>query len=150
MNNILCQYKGGGYDGCHWEWNFFVLDKQGKFHDIYSSGVSGIKKQEDALEKVKDEEDNSLYIYDLSNERDIKDFQEECNEGHVIEVTNAVNDLINKGIKIDSLWWFCDCCGKRVGFGNAEDYVRCGGIAMQATKKCCDDCYHASFFDEYE
>lgn len=39
--NILCQYQGGGYDGCFWEWNYFYIDKQGGFHNIAASGRAG-------------------------------------------------------------------------------------------------------------
>ena len=46
--NSLIQYKGGGYDGCFWEWNYAWFDARGHFHDIYSSGYKGC----DTLDEV--------------------------------------------------------------------------------------------------
>ena len=48
MKNTLVQYKGGGYDGCFWEWNFCYFDKDGVWHDIFSSGRRGC----DSLVKI--------------------------------------------------------------------------------------------------
>ena len=46
-------YSGGGYDGCIWEYNVCFWDKDGKFHNAYSTGHDGIKDENDALETVK-------------------------------------------------------------------------------------------------
>lgn len=48
--NLLVQYKGGSYDGCHWEWNYFLFDSVGVFYDIASSGCNGIDNEEEARE----------------------------------------------------------------------------------------------------
>ena len=58
MINIY-EYKGGGYDGCHWEWNFFALefneDRDATFHNILSTGRKGLKSYEEFQEKVQSE-----------------------------------------------------------------------------------------------
>jgi hypothetical protein len=38
----LVTYKGGGYDGCVWEWNTFLVGKDNEVFDVYSSGHSGV------------------------------------------------------------------------------------------------------------
>ncbi len=44
--NSLVSYKGGGYDGCFWEWNYAYTDRDGEFHDLYSSGYKGCETLE--------------------------------------------------------------------------------------------------------
>ena len=39
--DTIVQYKGGGYDGCFWEWNYAYYDRNGVFHSLYHSGRSG-------------------------------------------------------------------------------------------------------------
>ena len=41
--NTIVQYKGGGYDGCIWEWNYAYLDSQGEFHCIVATGYRGCR-----------------------------------------------------------------------------------------------------------
>ena len=48
----LVQYKGGGYEGCFWEWNFAIIrppewDKQ--FLNIHSSGRNGVNNLDEML-----------------------------------------------------------------------------------------------------
>ena len=80
--NILVQYSGGGYSGCIWEWNFFYTDKQGMFHDIYSSGCAGIDNMQDAAGFL-EQDKSSTYVYDLNNEQDIESFSKESHPIHV-------------------------------------------------------------------
>jgi hypothetical protein len=39
--NTIVQYKGGGYDGCIWEFNYAYVDSQRRFHCIVASGSRG-------------------------------------------------------------------------------------------------------------
>ncbi len=41
LKNKLLFYKGGGYDGCFWEWNFCLWDADGKWHNLFTSGCTG-------------------------------------------------------------------------------------------------------------
>lgn len=89
MKNVLCQYQGGGYSGCHWEWNFFFLDADGVFHDIFSSGREGITTQEQAdilLDGVCYPGDSGIYIYDVADPAAWREFSKECNAGLVLGV----------------------------------------------------------------
>jgi len=141
MKNILVQYKGGGYDGCFWEWNYFAIDKQGKFHDVASSGHNGITEEADALACIK-EQARGTYIYDLNTDADIREFQAACNAGHVIGVIDKVNELIGDGIDITPLYWFCDHCNTKMeGGGHGCDHLGCGGVAIQDNTKICNNCY---------
>lgn len=146
-NNILVQYKGGGYDGCFWAWNYFIIDKDSNFHDVASSGRKGITTKEGATELL--DNDDTKYIYKLSDEKSIREFEVESNPGHVIGATNKVAELIESGVKVDPLYWHCDDCGvKMEGEGNTADYSGCGGVEVQANTKLCDDCLCNRMYDE--
>ncbi len=58
QNNILVEYKGGGYSGCIWEWNYFYIDKQGVFHDVFSSGRAGISNKQDGQKYIDKDPDD--------------------------------------------------------------------------------------------
>ena len=45
--NALTAYKGGGYDGCIWEWNYAYIDKQGRFRCLAATGVGGCRTREE-------------------------------------------------------------------------------------------------------
>lgn len=69
---VVYEYKGGGYDGCWWEWNFFAMHDD-EFHDIFSSGRKGLKTSEEATEALSDDswkQYAKLNEYDLSDARD--------------------------------------------------------------------------------
>lgn len=89
--NILLQYKGGGYEGCYWEWNFCFWDKDGKWHNIYSSGREGANTEQDALDII-DAKSETTYTYDLENEREMLDFATETNADLAIEVQKFLAD----------------------------------------------------------
>ena len=78
MKNVLVQYQGGGYDGCFWEWNFFFIDKDEKFHDIFSSGREGITNQKNADELLVSGKDH-VYQYDITTK---KGWEELCQASH--------------------------------------------------------------------
>lgn len=42
----LFEWEGGGYDGCFWEMNQGLVDKEGHWHPIYSTGRDGIDASE--------------------------------------------------------------------------------------------------------
>ena len=57
MKDTLVQYKGGGYSGCFWEWNYGVFDDDGEFHVIFASGSKGCETAEEMREHITQEED---------------------------------------------------------------------------------------------
>ena len=127
--NILCQYQGGGYDGCIWEWNFFYIDKAGTFHNIQSSGCSGIDNMQDAIELIKQDE-SGTYIYDLSNEQDIKTFSKESHAAHVSGVLRWFEHHNDSEIE-----FFAVCSACQSHFIDADDLV------IEGSDILCNECY---------
>lgn len=91
MKSTLVQYQGGGYSGCFWEWNFFFLDADGVFRDIFSSGREGITTQEEADELVVNQP-SDVYFYDVTQESAWREFSTECNPGLVVGVIAWFDD----------------------------------------------------------
>jgi hypothetical protein len=137
--NIYVPYKGGGYDGCFWEWNYFLFDHKGVFHDIASSGYSGIDNEADALALLADEGEDCQI--DLTDRDSILFFQSEFNEGHVIGSVATVNKIYSEQGETPPMFFLCDICECECSDGMAEGHQGCGGIAIQATQKVCEDCY---------
>lgn len=98
MRNLLIQYKGGGYDGCFWEWNFAYYDDNKQFHDIHSSGRYGISDP-DAMEarisqgyKKNYSGTQEFYLYPLSNPEKAREFVTESQEGLVLGVGKELSE----------------------------------------------------------
>jgi hypothetical protein len=137
--DILVSYQGGGYDGCFWEWNYFIFDSDGQFHDVGSSGYKAITEVADALELLSNLTKDT-YITDLNDHDSILTFSRDTNEGHVIRVTQKVNDLYGE----DKMFFECDCCKEEVHSGIPEGLRGCGGIAMCYSEKVCEGCYYTN------
>ena len=140
---VLMQYKGGGYDGCMWEWNYCYWDNYGRWHDLYSSGYRAANTKEKALllhrERPLEDSNTTVYLYHTNFAECIREFQEHTNPGHVVGVTNAVNKLRAKKV----LWFNCDECGQRSYEGAADGVVGAGGVAVQANTKLYLGCAEA-------
>jgi hypothetical protein len=147
--DLLVFYQGGGYDGCIWEWNFFSFDKDGEFHNLFTSGCMGVK--DDDMETVynminnpkahKDETSNSVYVYDLTKDDCINEFQSEHNVPNVVSVVNHLNGG-EYGEYSSELYFVCDVCEQKITeYGEMEDYHGCGGIAITADTKICQECH---------
>ena len=146
--NLLVAYEGGGYDGCIWEWNYFLFDSNGKFHNIYSSGSMGIKTEDEAvsiIDNLKNPRTYShgtgIYVYNLENKDDIINFQETHNAGQVVKLVEMVNKIYRKNKQEEPVFFICDICGCEVGGGNSCDPQGAGGIVIVNTTKVCEDCY---------
>jgi hypothetical protein len=129
MKSKLHQYKGGGYDGCIWEWNFCYHDDKGKWHDIFSSGSAGIKKEEDFdIDKIE-------FTYPLTQEG-LDDFAKTSNAQQVLGTLRTLNkggyDFQLKCSKCETL---CDPYEMEL-----IDWHGCGGIAITADNYICSDC----------
>lgn len=127
--NVLVQYQGGGYDGCFWEWNYFYIDKQGTFHNIQASGYRGIDSLPDALELIEQDKD-STYIYDMSNEQDIETFSKECNSVHVTGVLQWFEDNSDTGVEFFAV---CSACGCQIS--------DCSDIVLEGDILLCYECF---------
>lgn len=149
--DILVTYKGGGYDGCFWEWNFFIFDSNGQFIDIGSSGYKAITELSEALELMADEtnfkpeksyERPEAFLTNLNDKESIKEFVDESNEGHVLNVIERVNKhYLDALICEDKMSFQCPYCENQVTHGYNTGYKGAGGIAIAWTGLICDDCY---------
>jgi hypothetical protein len=142
--NLLVQYKGGGYDGCFWEWNYFLFDANGKFHNLVSSGYNGITEKSKALDLLNYNSDN-YYSYKLTNKKSIDEFQKESAEAHVVRVINKVNGIYPKPV----MYWECDKCNMKQYDDEMfhDGYKGNGGIGVQMLGKLCSECYSCGVCD---
>jgi len=150
--NILVQYHGGGYEGCYWEWNFFFIDNDGKFHDIYSEGRAAVKTMKDAKELLA-EDSSQIYVYWLDDESEKEDFIKNANKGHVGIVMKWFEDFNDPDAE---LYMYCDECGVKETDTNNLHVVStkgCGGTAITVTEVVCDGCwwtYNCARCGEYD
>lgn len=147
--NILVQYQGGGYDGCFWEWNYFYIDKDGKFWNIYSSGRGGIETTEQANELLEQglQVSGSYYTYDMSKEEDIREFVKESNVVNVAGVLKFFEDNPDHGVEFFAL---CSECGEKIRSYDdlvLENWHGCGGIQSTADVLLCQECYQLGYCD---
>jgi hypothetical protein len=143
MKNKLVQYQGGGYDGCMWEWNFAYYDKDGVFHDVFSSGSRGCKTDAEVKEYLKDAHINSrlsnVYVYDMGKEQEVAEFTTETNEGLVLGVAKVLHKL---GVDILAK---CDDCGKKhLAYTMIPEKPREAGGVMKYTSMVCEDCHSSN------
>lgn len=120
--NILVQYDGGGYNGCFWEWNFFYIDPDGKFENIFSSGRGGIETQEaanDLVENKKNDFSNKVYIYHLDNKSELKEF---ATETHITLVEFIVRWFNEYNVPDVQPFAICNGCGNKL---EEADEIRC-------------------------
>ena len=163
MRNTLLVYKGGGYDGCFFEWNSAIWDHEGKFHDIYSSGRSGLFQydrvgllkaswttsgglcrnttaaaEDLAFDMIKHGE-QSCETIDLTDPKRIAYFARTWAVPFVYGTVLAVNKLIPS----KPMFWMCTACNKQVkgDEGTLEGWHGCGGIASTADDLLCDQCH---------
>lgn len=140
LSNVLFQYKGGGYDGCMWEWNFFAFDKNGKFLNIFTSGYKGVKSAEEAIGVLANTTEKS-FSYNMGDESAIAEFQRENNSGNVVSVTRVINKASSsEGYDFPLMWFLCDDCGEKVCQGTMDGAYGDGGIHIAFSDKLCEDC----------
>lgn len=144
MNNILIQYKGGGYDGCFWEWNYCLIDKKGNFHNIESSGSHGISEKEMLINRITTSKVGSeFFIYNFSNVADLKAFAGESNPQHVLGVAKWIEEN-EPDISKNYIPLICGECendadSDEIGL-NPNDYQGDGGIGIQYNSLLCHSC----------
>lgn len=149
IRNVLVQYKGGGYDGCYWEWNFFMFDGRGKFHNLASSGRHGIETAEQAKELMRSKNfKEESYVYNLKNKKAVKEFSDETNPRLVDIIGTKLNNILKKPI----VSFECDECGSEIAlnhegnnyprmFHDPHNYTGNGGVGIIQYGKLCEDCY---------
>jgi hypothetical protein len=157
--NTLVMYKGGGYDGCFWEWNYCFISPDGVFHDIASSGYNGIKDRDEFIEswegwhwkREQDRKENrsvrfqspdyELYYLGASPDehQDIfTDFADAAPISHLIGVAKWFNEH-NYPYEFKPR---CDVCEERFSAldGKGTAIRGCGGVAMEYGEIICSDC----------
>lgn len=141
----LIQYKGGGYDGCFWEWNFAVLDNStgtNVYHDIKSSGHNGCKTLTALKQLIRGSKGTSgepnYYIYNLNKKEDVKDFVENSQEGQVLSIAGYLEQEFD--IELEGK---CDYCRQDSPLFEMQNtsYRGDGGVGIQHTGYICNDCY---------
>lgn len=151
---FIVQYQGGGYDGCFWEWNFAAINaakisEATEFEDIFSSGYAGCKNL-DSLKEVEE----PIYIYDMSDPEQVKDFDKSANPQSVMGVAEWIMREHADEYPVDLMR--CDHCGEslaeEVEYGDTRvltGWHGCGGIASQPEGKFCSDCRETNAYEGY-
>lgn len=135
FRNVLVQYKGGGYDGCYWEYNYAYFDTSGEFHCIIATGSNGCETEVD-LREFWDRCPDKFSSIDL-NKESWETFQSEEATTHVL--------------RLAKWFWFerqidlsitCTECGAVTpGAKMFGDNPRgCGGVAMTYDDLLCPKC----------
>jgi hypothetical protein len=142
----LVTYKGGGYDGCIWEWNTFLVGKDNEIFDVYSSGYAGVfggprKPRTFSHDRFLDAVEEADSVSDLNTDEG----REEINEYiacYAYRVAQKLEDL-GEGYTV-----LLDCseCGryvdstKEAAFDHGYDRGN-GGIGVINDHLVCLDCY---------
>ena len=141
MKNILVEYKGGGFDGCFWQWNYFMWDNDGDFINLHSTGYKGVKNETEANELLAD---TDHYEYDAITQLDLTDktaVQEFIAAGNA----TLMQMLAEKDEELAAVFLApCDDCGTihPVIEMHAGGYSGDGGLAISAKDLVCEDCYY--------
>jgi len=142
MRETLIQYQGGRYSGCIWEWNFGFFDKQGKYHDIFSSGSMGCPNQpliESYIADNKPQKD--YYLYRMTSEKALKSLATETNIVNLSGVIKWFNDNFPE-YEPYALCSKCKCKMTNMDEdGIFEGWHGCGGIMSTAGIILCRECY---------
>ena len=158
MRNKLFVYKGGGYDGCIWEWNAAVWDQYGAFRDVGSSGCTGLwtdrTLRDDAAREALarlwlKEGKNDAAVIDLTKKRQVKYFYREYNAmfayGCMEKLATEIYSSQSGGRKV-FLFWVCTDCGHELAFDSTpawEDSHGDGGVGTVYESRLCEECYSA-------
>jgi len=136
--HVLVQYRGGGYDGCFWEWNYFYIDANGEFHCIEATGYAGCDTAEKA-DTLLAENNRHTYTYDVMDVEQIEAFAKESNAVHVLDVLSWFNHHNDPDIEFFAV---CTTCGECIfADGILESWHGCDGIASTADELLCSDCH---------
>lgn len=145
---ILVWYDGGGYDGCHFEANFYLVDSIKRptvFQDIFSSGCSGIMNLDELRRKSPEIRDT----YDLRKDKEWERFNESFSvePHHIVMVANWLlsnrEDLYRK-VR-------CTNCGEYFDIDEVflAGFHGDGGIGLLASVCTCESCDIKDAWDSY-
>ena len=130
----LVEYKGGGYDGCFWEWNFFLFTDDEQTHDVFSTGHKGAKTHRERLDRYYDSTSN---IYDLN----ILDEQLNCFSGMNAGNAKRIAATLSELFAINARAFCYECSNEFVVTGMiAGNWSGDGGISYSPHDLFCEDC----------
>lgn len=146
-DNTLVQYKGGGYDGCIWEWNF-ACKYDGQFLDVGSSGRNGCHSEQEMDEYI-EEAQTSRYLkyFEFSIPDQLEEFFYGANEGHAVHVARVLHREF--GIEFNAQCYECETilpAHELIPSG----YQGAGGIAIVATSVICKKCREKEIYGDYD
>lgn len=148
MKNLLVEYKGGGFDGCFWQWNYFMWDSNGDFINLHSTGYKGVKNQVAARMLLSDTDHcdfDSITQLDLTDKTAVLEFVEAGNSSLMVMLAKENEEL---GELLNGR---CDDCGKVFPVLELLEggYSGDGGLAISAKCFSCEDCYYKSEESEF-
>lgn len=130
-------YKGGGYDGCHWEWNFAYFGPDGAHYSLYHSGCFGCPTLIDLINSFLDNP-RDFEFYDVATEEGRNSFADRESVRNVLLVQDRLAEL-----ELDvPLHPRCEVCGIRV---DPEEcipggYAGAGGVEYHPFEIVCTGC----------
>lgn len=142
-DNRFIVFKGGGYDGCIWEWNVIFYSTEGKPCDYLLSGRGKSWKDKCILSTFIATRamirENDGEIFHGSDEKSWKRFVKDFHHGLVKKVADMLQ------LKIE-----CQSCGNEFHADEIfhDGYHGCGGIAIQMDGLKCAECIEIEH-DEY-
>lgn len=141
MKNKLLIYKGGGYDGCIWEYNMCYWNDKENWKDIFSSGYGGLKTEADAMEYLNNEKNNDS-DYDIINLDDQIEIDNLC-EDHSLNLIWGLIQWFNENEGESKFWVECKECNEKsydpeeISY---EDYHGNNGIGIEIDNFICHEC----------
>ena len=158
MKNLLVEYKGGGFDGCFWQWNYFGWDDMGKFHNILSNGYKGVKDEMQALHKIdayadhlkcvrsgdneypyRHYDDSRTTVINLNRPDSLLQFVDNGNASLMYHIANF-NDYF--GEKLQATCHHCGAVHNVVDMFPGDESGD-GGLAISSKNLYCADCYYS-------
>ena len=140
MENLLVEYKGGGFEGCWWQWNYFAWDCDGKFHNILLTGYKGVKDEAEAIDLLNHIGDDRRdpEVLDLTDRAAIIAF---VNNGNASRMSHIANHHWYFG---EVMYGTCQHCGEIAPVVNMfpGDESGDGGIAISAKNLYCESCFY--------
>lgn len=141
--NTIVQYKGGGYDGCFYEWNYAYFDGEGNFHCIVATGRNGCDTEEELLNyiEIADGVHQEFDLYELDEDGEVERFGRETPISHLLHIATF---LAEQSLDVN-LTVVCDECGETVQVAecNGEGAHGIGGIMLEHNRIICADCNSA-------
>ena len=163
MKNLLMIYRGGGYEGCWWEWNAGYFDDIGHWVSLGHSGHDGIpssedghdEHQKDAVETVEGlktlmkigTSTNKGGLYRLHSLKHMLQFSDDFGPHLVRGVVRKLGEIFGTTCGKGEVQAVC-CCDECHAVTSDPDELRSmdpssdGGLVISDKTKICDECYH--------